>query len=93
MTERSVTAFDLTFSAPKSVSVLYALGDPNVVSAVEDAHTWAVEQAITSVSSRISCTRVPGTPVQRLLMPTVCSGFGIGIARAGHWTRNSTITC
>ena len=27
VTERSVTAFDLTFSAPKSVSVLYALGD------------------------------------------------------------------
>jgi len=55
--ERSVTAFDLTFSAPKSVSVLYALGAPDVVAAVEAAHTAAVEQAISSVSSRIAYTR------------------------------------
>jgi len=33
VTDRSVTAFDLTFSAPKSVSVLYALGDSNVMAA------------------------------------------------------------
>jgi conjugative relaxase-like TrwC/TraI family protein len=57
VTERSVTAFDLTFSAPKSVSVLYALGDADVVIAVEDAHTRAVEQAIASVSPRIAYTR------------------------------------
>ena len=57
VTDRSVTAFDLTFSAPKSVSVLYALGDLNVVAAVEAAHTAAVEQAVASVSPRIAYTR------------------------------------
>ena len=57
VTERSVTAFDLTFSAPKSVSVLYALGEAAVVAAVEDAHTAAVEQAVASVSPRIAYTR------------------------------------
>ncbi len=57
VTDRSVTAFDLTFSAPKSVSVLYALGAPAVVAAVEEAHTAAVEQAIASVSPRIAYTR------------------------------------
>ncbi len=57
VTERSVTAFDLTFSAPKSVSVLYALGDADVVAAVEAAHTAAVVQAVASVSSRIAYTR------------------------------------
>lgn len=57
VTERSVTAFDLTFSAPKSVSVLYALGDAEVVAAIEDAHTAAVEQAIESISPRIAYTR------------------------------------
>ncbi|WP_395161295.1 MobF family relaxase [Ilumatobacter sp.] len=57
VTERSVTAFDLTFSAPKSVSVLYALGDHDVVAAVEDAHTAAVVQAVASVSPRIAYTR------------------------------------
>ena len=57
VTERSVTAFDLTFSAPKSASVLYALGDPAVSAAVEAAFTAAVEQAIASLSPRIAYTR------------------------------------
>jgi conjugative relaxase-like TrwC/TraI family protein len=57
VTERSVTAFDLTFSAPKSVSVLYALANPAVVAAVEDAHIAAVIQAVASVSPRIAYTR------------------------------------
>ena len=50
VTERSVTAFDLTFSAPKSVSVLYALGDARMVAAVEAAHTGAVVQSTASLS-------------------------------------------
>ncbi len=57
VTERSVTAFDLTFSAPKSVSVLYALGDARVVAAVEAAHTAAVLQSVASLSPRIAYTR------------------------------------
>jgi conjugative relaxase-like TrwC/TraI family protein len=57
VTERSVTAFDLTFSAPKSVSLLHALGGPEVAAAVDAAHTAAVEQAIESISSRIGYTR------------------------------------
>src|SRR5690606_12884593 len=57
VTERSVTAFDLTFSAPKSVSVLYALGDTRVVTAVEAAHTSAVLQSIASLSPLIAYTR------------------------------------
>ena len=52
-----MTAFDLTFSAPKSASVLYALGDPAVSAAVEAAFTAAVEQAIASLSPRIGYTR------------------------------------
>ncbi|MEO1059514.1 MAG: relaxase domain-containing protein, partial [Actinomycetota bacterium] len=39
---RSVNAFDATFSAPKSVSVLYALGDPGVSLAVTQAQDAAV---------------------------------------------------
>lgn len=41
-----VPGFDLTFSAPKSVSVLYALGDDDVRGAVRDAHDAAVEAAL-----------------------------------------------
>lgn len=41
-----VPGFDLTFSAPKSVSVLYALGDPLVRAEVVEATNTAVEEAI-----------------------------------------------
>jgi len=37
---------DLTFSAPKSVSLLFALSDENVSSAVRNAHDAAVAQAL-----------------------------------------------
>ncbi len=46
LTARSgVAAFDLTFPPPKSVSVLFALGDEDVVAAVRAAHEAAVREA------------------------------------------------
>jgi conjugative relaxase-like TrwC/TraI family protein len=41
-----VHGLDLTFSAPKSVSVLYALGDETLQGNIVQAHEWAAEQAI-----------------------------------------------
>ncbi len=41
-----VCAFDLTLSAPKSVSVLWALGDPDTAAAVIAAHEVAVDAAV-----------------------------------------------
>ena len=43
---RSVPGFDLTFSAPKSVSLLFAFGDPYVRQAVIAAHERAVRAAL-----------------------------------------------
>jgi conjugative relaxase-like TrwC/TraI family protein len=43
---RRVPGFDLTFSVPKSVSVVYALGDPLVQAAVVDAGQTAVAEAL-----------------------------------------------
>jgi conjugative relaxase-like TrwC/TraI family protein len=43
---RRVPGFDLTFSVPKSVSVVYALGDPLVQAAVVDACERAVGDAL-----------------------------------------------
>jgi conjugative relaxase-like TrwC/TraI family protein len=40
-----VIGFDTTFSAPKSVSLLFALGDPELRAEVRAAHIAAVEQA------------------------------------------------
>ena len=41
-----VPGFDLTFSAPKSVSVLFGLGDPDTVRAVRAAHDRSVDAAL-----------------------------------------------
>ena len=42
---------DVTVSAPKSVSVLYALGDPDVAAAVRAAHQAAVSEALAYLES------------------------------------------
>ena len=42
----AVTGFDLTFSAPKSVSVLYAVGDDDVSRTVREGHDAAVRAAL-----------------------------------------------
>jgi conjugative relaxase-like TrwC/TraI family protein len=41
-----VAAFDLTFSAPKSVSVLFAIGEPTLAGALVKAHESAVDAAV-----------------------------------------------
>ena len=41
-----VAAFDLTFSAPKSVSVLFAIGERTLASALVEAHESAVDAAL-----------------------------------------------
>ena len=41
-----VAAFDLTFSAPKSVSVLFAIGEPGLAGALVEAHEAAVDAAL-----------------------------------------------
>jgi conjugative relaxase-like TrwC/TraI family protein len=41
-----VCAFDLTLSAPKSVSVLWALGDADTAEAIVEAHEVAVDAAV-----------------------------------------------
>ncbi len=43
---RGVMGFDLTFSAPKSVSIVFAVGDHEVAGAVRDAHDAAVKDAV-----------------------------------------------
>lgn len=56
--ESSLTAYDLTFSAPKSVSVLYALGNEQQLAAVLDAQTAAVEAAMGYLDEHAAFTRV-----------------------------------
>lgn len=64
------SGLDLTFSAPKSVSVLFGLGDPRVAAAVRDAHRAAVGQTVDYLERL--CARAarghhtPGKPYQRI---------------------------
>lgn len=49
--------YDLTFAAPKSVSVVFALGGPDVAAEVLDAHQRAVEAAMGYVSAHALSAR------------------------------------
>jgi conjugative relaxase-like TrwC/TraI family protein len=52
-----VAAFDLTFSAPKSVSVLFAIADDTVSAAFLAAHEKAVAEAVAYVEREACFTR------------------------------------
>jgi conjugative relaxase-like TrwC/TraI family protein len=54
-TDRTVRGFDLTCSAPKAVSALYALGDDNVRGEVVAAHEAAVAAMLGWVESHAHC--------------------------------------
>jgi conjugative relaxase-like TrwC/TraI family protein len=54
----AVAGFDLTFTMPKSASVLWALGDPDVQQAVVLAHRDAVDAVLRLVEDRFLHTRV-----------------------------------
>lgn len=63
-----VTAFDLTFAAPKSVSVAAALGDQDVTATVRAAHRAAVAGALSYLEARALTVRV-GTGEERQVVP------------------------
>ena len=53
-----VPGFDLTFAAPKSVSVLHGLGPPEVVGAVRSAHDAAVAAGIAYIERHAAAVRL-----------------------------------
>jgi conjugative relaxase-like TrwC/TraI family protein len=52
-----VTGFDLTFSAPKSVSAVWALGNPDVAAAATGAHRAAVQAALSYLDTHAGLSR------------------------------------
>jgi len=79
-----VAAYDMTFSAPKSVSLLHALGDADVSAAVAAGHARAVGAAMAYVESRALAVR-RRTGVASRPIPTTADG----IAAAGFVHRLS----
>ena len=53
----AVAGFDLTFCAPKSVSLLHALGEPEVAAEVRGGHEQAVREALGYVEQRALAVR------------------------------------
>ena len=63
--ERTVKAFDLTFSAPKSVSLLWALGSEAVADTVMTAHRDAVAAALGFLEEHAATARMQTDGVRR----------------------------
>ncbi|MBU8834348.1 MobF family relaxase [Mycolicibacterium goodii] len=83
----SVHGFDLTFCAPKSVSLIRARGDDVAVKAVADAHAHAMREAMTYLAAHAGYTRVhnPRTGRKDLvrLPGIVAAAFQHETSRAG----------
>ena len=56
--ERSVHGFDLTFCAPKSVSLIRAVGGDVIQKAVTEAHATAIGEALEYLAHHAGYTRV-----------------------------------
>lgn len=82
---RSVAGFDLTFTAPKSVSLLFALGDRDSTEEVMAAHRNAVHAAVGHLERRAWAVR-RGTGEDRSTVPAggmVGASFTHCLSRAG----------
>lgn len=76
---QAVAGFDLTFSAPKSVSVLWALGDRDIQKRVEAAHTAAIRDTISYLEADVIGSRAGRNGVRRVKVD------GIMAARFRHY--------
>jgi conjugative relaxase-like TrwC/TraI family protein len=74
---------DLTFSAPKSVSVTWALGDESVRRTVEEAHAAAVEEAMRHATATVPAVRrrYRGRVVQETVRDLVAAEYRHTTAR------------
>ena len=82
---RSVRAFDLTFSSPKSVSLLWAFASEPVAEAVVAAHREAVEAALGFLEERAAVARLQSQGVRRRVATEgwVVAGFTHRTSREG----------
>src|SRR4051794_12060991 len=79
-----VPGFDLTFSAPKSASVLFGVGDETMRWAIRAAHDLAVADAFDYVERHAAVTRRGAGGVHRIAgRGLVAAAFGHRTSRAG----------
>jgi conjugative relaxase-like TrwC/TraI family protein len=79
-----VPGFDATFCAPKSVSLLFALGDPEISNEVRNAHDAAVSAAVRVLEDVAARSRRGKAGAERLVAEGfVAAGFRHRTSRAG----------
>lgn len=76
---KAVTAFDLTCSAPKSVSVLWALGGDEIRDTIQRAHEAAWRDALARFEAEVACTRLGRAGVAQVDVG------GVTAAAFEHW--------
>jgi conjugative relaxase-like TrwC/TraI family protein len=77
---KKVLAYDLTFSAPKSVSVIYGIGDRTVSPVAREAHDEAVREALGYLERHATWTRRGHVGKERV------RGDGLTVAAFRHRT-------
>src|SRR4051794_27413651 len=84
ITEGRVAGFDLTFKAPKSVSILFGIGEPEIVGVLRECHETAVADAL-GYLEREACRARRGKDglVQVQGGGFVAAAFGHRSSRAG----------
>ncbi|MGH9066332.1 MAG: MobF family relaxase, partial [Acidimicrobiales bacterium] len=82
-TPQAVAGFDLTFSAPKSVSVAWALGDESLRAGLRDAHEAAWRSAMEYFQEAVAMTRVGRAGVAQVEVE------GVTAAAFEHWFARS----
>jgi conjugative relaxase-like TrwC/TraI family protein len=81
---KTVAGFDLTFSAPKSVSVAWALADEATRERIHAAHRAAIEDVIAYAERRIFATRTgAGGVVSQDVRGVIAAAFDHWDSRAG----------
>jgi conjugative relaxase-like TrwC/TraI family protein len=73
---------DLTFSAPKSVSVLWALGDEDARREIDAAHAAAVEQAMGHLRESVATVRRSGGRIEEPAADLIAAEYRHTTARA-----------
>ncbi|GAA0633628.1 hypothetical protein GCM10009547_41960 [Sporichthya brevicatena] len=80
----AVAGYDLTFTVPKSVSVLWAIGDQDVRHAVEGAHRDAVAAVLGVIEDRFLHTRIgDGSKIRVPARGAIAAAFDHYDTRAG----------
>lgn len=75
--------YDLTLRPPKSVSVLWALGGPDIASMVRDAHTAAVDEVVRYYEHHAVRARAPRTGHRVETDGIIAAAFDHRTSRAG----------